>query len=126
MKIRIKGNTIRLRLSQLETQQLDNDGIVKESTTFGVQPDAHFFYALRLDETAKTITAVFLNNEIRVALPYPLGSNWIHTDLVGVSAEMPIGDGRFLSILIEKDFKCLTDREGEDETNNFPNPNEVC
>jgi hypothetical protein len=31
-----------------------------------------------------------------------------------------------LRIVVEKDFACLTAREGEDESDNFPNPNPTC
>ncbi|MGH8167708.1 MAG: DUF7009 family protein [Woeseiaceae bacterium] len=31
-------------------------------------------------------------------------------------------DGDELSILVEKDFACLAPREGEDDSDKFPNP----
>lgn len=125
MKIRIKGNSIRLRLSQVEVACFKRDGIVKEETHFG-KGNPQFLYALVSDENIENITAVFQNSEIRVIVPEALMTNWTDTDLVGISAKMPLEDEQFLSILVEKDFKCLTVREGEDETDNFPNPNSVC
>jgi hypothetical protein len=125
MKIRIKGNSIRLRLSQIEVQLFDNEGIVKEETHFGMG-NTQFLYALVSDENAENINAVFQNNEIRVIVPEQLGNDWAKTDTVGISAKIPINEEQFLAVLIEKDFKCLTVREGEDESDNFPNPNEVC
>lgn len=125
MKIRIKGNSIRLRLSQSEVELFDREGIVKEETNFGNENPV-FLYALVKNENSKNITAVFHLNEIRVIVPQILGNNWAKTDLVGINADMPIQNNQFLSILIEKDFQCLTVRNGEDETDNFPNPNEKC
>jgi len=125
MKIRIKGNSIRLRLSQSEVELFGKEGIVKEETHFG-NGKTQFLYALVSDENNEEVQAVFQNSEIRVLMPEAIGNNWATTDLIGVSAQMPIGNDEFLSILIEKDFKCLTVREEEDETDNFPNPNEQC
>lgn len=124
MKIRIRGNTIRLRLSQTDIQQLNQDGIIKETTSFNL--DHHFHYALQIAENNEKITADFQNNEIRIIAPLATANEWIQTDLVGISEEIPIGNNAFLSILIEKDFQCLTERAGENEEDNFPNPNISC
>ena len=44
---------------------------------------------------------------------------------MSLRGEQSLGDGT-LSLLIEKDFKCLTPREGEDEYDGFANPNLTC
>ena len=42
--------------------------------------------------------------------------------LVGMQKIISVGEEIDLSILIEKDFKCLTDRPNEDESDLFENP----
>ncbi|MFT4761116.1 MAG: hypothetical protein ACI9XO_000918 [Paraglaciecola sp.] len=125
MKIRIKGNSIRFRLSQSDIELFNKEGIIKEETNFG-NGQAQFLYALVNQEDAEKMTAAFQNNEIRVLVPEDMATNWTATDLVGLSAQMPLENEESLSILIEKDFKCLTVRAGEDEGDNFPNPHTVC
>ena len=41
---------------------------------------------------------------------------------VSISAEQNLDGGGHLTILIEKDFACLAPRDGEDESDMFPNP----
>jgi hypothetical protein len=41
-----------------------------------------------------------------------------------MSGEQVLDDGAKLTILVEKDFACLTPREGEDESDMFPNPDD--
>jgi hypothetical protein len=38
----------------------------------------------------------------------------------------PTASDAELRIVVEKDFACLTAREGEDESDNFANPNATC
>ncbi|MEZ4932033.1 MAG: hypothetical protein R2788_07940 [Saprospiraceae bacterium] len=54
-----------------------------------------------------------------------MATDWSRSDEVGLEDDMPLGDGNALHILVEKDFKCLTERS-EDESDLFPNPNENC
>jgi len=41
---------------------------------------------------------------------------------VSIAASQILDEGDQLSILVEKDFACLAPREGEDETDMYPNP----
>jgi hypothetical protein len=45
---------------------------------------------------------------------------------VTLAGTQPAAQDAELRIVIEKDFACLTVREGEDESDNFPNPNPRC
>jgi len=121
MKIRIKGNSIRLRLTQSEVQQFEKEGIVTESIQLGITEKERLNYKLQKSD-GKEISAKLSENTLSVYIPDGMGNNWANTNLVGLSTEMPLEKDAFLSILVEKDFKCLTDRLGEDESDNFPNP----
>lgn len=124
MKIRILGNSIRLRLSQTEVQHLSEKGKVEEQTQFGLAPNSVLIYSILRKETP-TIHAAYSDNYIQIFLPNQMASDWAASDEVGLENHMPLGDGNALHILIEKDFKCLTERS-EDESDLFPNPNESC
>ncbi|MCF8244294.1 MAG: hypothetical protein K9J37_05770 [Saprospiraceae bacterium] len=127
MKIRIQGNSIRLRLSQPEVAAFIETGSVSESTHFGGQPGAMLTYALERSDQPE-LTATFSGNKICVLVPAELGVIWANSEQE-VSIEHvvipPSGVGG-LRILVEKDFKCLTDRPGVDESDNFPNPSHSC
>ena len=124
MKIRILGNSIRLRLSQTEVRQLSEKGTVTEQTQFGPTAETTLVYTLekRGDEP---ISATFSNNRIQVFLPDTTVDNWASSNEVSLENQMPLDNGNSLRILVEKDFKCLTDRN-EDESDLFPNPAESC
>ncbi|MCB0630856.1 MAG: hypothetical protein R2824_21685 [Saprospiraceae bacterium] len=122
MKIRIKGNTIRLRLSQTEVQLLGREAEVRESTTFG--PDQTLNYVLARSATELSVKATFNNDEIRVILPDAMVLPWVEGDQVSLEADQDNQMAGGLSILVEKDFRCLTDRVGEDEEDLFPHPKE--
>ena len=43
---------------------------------------------------------------------------------MSIAAVETLDDGDLLKILVEKDFACLAPREGEDETDMYPHPQE--
>ena len=124
MKIRILGNSIRLRLSQTEVKNLSRNNKVEEKTHFGPAPDSIFIYSLEKKKTDK-ISASFSSNHIQIFIPEKTTDDWASSNEISLENNMPIGNGDTLQLLIEKDFKCLTER-GEDESDLFPNPAEEC
>lgn len=79
-------------------------------------------YGLRVSATSEVITAEFDGSSIVVLIPEKEANDWANSDVVGVESMQPIGHGRSLRILVEKDFACLTPRKHEDEKDAFPNP----
>jgi len=116
MKLRIKGNSIRLRLSQSEIDEFIADGQVLDSISFG---DASLTYQL---QSADRYSAVFIDQKVVVSVPASVGTEWANSDQVEMKNTLSIRTGEELYILIEKDFKCLTDRPNEDESDLFENP----
>ena len=47
---------------------------------------------------------------------------WANSEQVSIIGEQQHKNGDKLDILVEKDFSCLTPREGEDESDMFPHP----
>lgn len=119
MKLRIKGNSIRLRLSQSEVSGLAENAKVEDSISFG---HGQLTYALTTSNKAKEIVAQFENGRIEIIVPAPFAEQWTRSEQVGFGAEQKLSGGETLKILVEKDFACLTEREGEDETDAFPHP----
>lgn len=118
MKIRIKGNSVRLRLGQSEVGYLRETGSIEESTQFA---GSVFRYRLLHDRESKNINATFKDGVMSVLLPSSVFEEFVSTQLVGCEGEMTVDEKQVLYILIEKDFKCL---EGtfEDQSDNYPNP----
>lgn len=118
MKIRIKRNSIRLRLTKSEVAQLCANEFFEEKTKFLGQA---FSYAVRLSSKHDALSASYKAHTITLYLPRTLGSNWDTTDRVGFENVYRLSSGEELSLLLEKDFACLDDRL-EDQTDNYPNP----
>ncbi len=123
MKIRIKDNSLRLRLSQSEVQQLKEDGKVQASIQFGPVAGATLVYEVSAIAHFN-ITATYQNHHISVQIPRTQVQEWADSNLVSIQAEQLIAENSKLIILVEKDFKCLTDRPNENETDLFPHPKE--
>ena len=126
MKLRIRGNTLRLRLSRSETNELAERGEVRDGIAFGPLAADRLGYSLVASDDAAVTFARLSGSSVEVFAPKALVREWAASDTVGFEAEQAIGDGSFLKILVEKDFACLTPRTGEDDTDAFPNPNETC
>jgi hypothetical protein len=112
MKIRIKGNSIRYRLTRTDVERFAADGYLEERTHFG---DTTLIYALQSSEADEMI-AVFNNNKITLFMSETMAGQWALTDKVGFENNR---NGFYL--LVEKDFKCL-DNVTEDQSDNYPNP----
>ncbi|WP_224999100.1 hypothetical protein [Cesiribacter sp. SM1] len=122
MKIRMKDNTIRLRLMQQEVERFSTEGIVTTATWMGASPENCLTYTLKKNDGSGSVTAFFEKGEVTVSVPAKLADDWAGTNKVGIEANMPLINGEHLYILIEKDFKCLQERPNEDESDAFPNP----
>lgn len=112
MKIRIKGNTIRYRLTRSEVERFAKEGYVEESTSF---INGRLSYALQ-ESDEDQLSAVYEQNKIILFMPKQMVTDWASTGRVGFKGI----DGE-LSLLIEKDFMCL-DAVDEDQSDNYPNP----
>ncbi len=125
MKLRIRGNTLRLRLLQTEVATLREKGRISESIAFGPSDDDRLTYTLAISETAKEPHAAFEKNEIVVSLPSAEANTWVSTEQVGISANTSSA-GSTLDLLIEKDFVCLTRTDDPDNADAYPNPEMEC
>jgi hypothetical protein len=126
MKLRLRENSIRLRLLQTEVNQLRETGNVSERIIFGVDPTETLVYSLRVSEDAKTIYAQMIDNKVEIFLPSGDAENWADTNEVGLYATQRIGDSDELKITIEKDFVCVERPNDTDNKDAFPHPKVNC
>jgi Family of unknown function (DUF7009) len=121
MKLRIKGNSLRLRVSRSELTRFLDAGSLEDTVYFGPDAGAELSYALVLDHFREAVNVESSSHRVAVLLPEQAARKWASTDQVGISANVDLGVRGTLSVLIEKDFACL-DRSDEDNSDTFPNP----
>lgn len=125
MKLRIRGNSLRFRLTQGEVARLLAGDRVSESVHFSGADGDTLTYSLQSSESAAQVRAYFAGREVCVDLPDAAVGRWAGGADVGIESTQPIGDGKRLYIVVEKDFRCLQPRPEEDEHDNFPHPESV-
>jgi len=118
MKLRIKGNSIRLRLTKTEVEEFGEKHTVSERVSFA--HGQYFAYQIVQSEGTEAVSAVFKNNTITVQIPAVIAEAWTNTDQVGFEQDLKTGEGS-LHILVEKDFQCLH-RDDAEEPDNYTHP----
>lgn len=122
MKLRIKGNSLRIRLTKTEVSILADTGYLEEQTQFG---SVAFVYALKSVDTGNELSASFEGNKMTLFVPAALIKDWPTNTVVGFDARIPLPENKTLYLLLEKDFVCL-DETTEDQSDNYENPNKTC
>jgi len=97
MKLRMRGDSIRLRLTRSEVALFEETGHLEEVVSF---PSGELRYALERS-TDSPLAADFINGTLTVRVPASVAHLWAATEQVGTEAQC----GQ-LNILIEKDFQC--------------------
>ncbi|RYE36624.1 MAG: hypothetical protein EOP42_02720 [Sphingobacteriaceae bacterium] len=123
MKIRIKGNSIRLRLSKSEIDLFGREGYLEEKTEF---LDSTFCYAIQKLFDGNSLDASFSGQKLTVFVPQSVMQEWINTDVVGFNHYLPLSEEKTLFLLIEKDYKCIDGDESEDQSDYYDNPVKTC
>ena len=118
MKLRIRNNSIRLRLRQGDVRRFATDGLVEARTDFGA--GIALAYALLADDVP-TLLASFDGRRILVRVPRDAAARWTSTDAVALDA--PPSPASPLKVLIEKDFACTDAPADEPQDDAYPNPN---
>jgi hypothetical protein len=112
MKIRIKGNSLRYRLTKSDMYRLSQEGYLEDKTDFGGRELIYVIQKTDDDE----LSAFFNDNVICLQIPGTMIEVLNNTDQVGFE-----GIERNLHLLVEKDFTCL-DNVNDDQSDNYPNP----
>ena len=119
MKLRLRANSIRLRLSQGDLETLLRTGRVEERVEF--PGGASMTYRLERLPDAEP-TAEFAAGVVAIGFPAAMIERWSGPDEISMKHAQALGRDRVLTLLVEKDFQCLSPREGEDDSDLFPNP----
>ena len=123
MKLRIRGNSIRLRLVKTEVERLADGQQVLETTRLGPGPADKLTYSLGIHLDNAPVQVCWAPGNLGVTVAGELAKELAETQRVTLEQDLTFGD-ESLKVLIEKDFKCLTPRTEEDETDHFENPQE--
>jgi hypothetical protein len=118
MKLRLQGNSVRLRLTRSEVERLRELGLVEESVDFGVGEVLAYRLQSRLEQGP--VEAVFGQGIMTVTVSKEAAQTWAGSDEVGLYAQSGV-----LTISIEKDFRCLTRRLDEQEPDAYPHPGQT-
>ncbi len=121
MKLRIKGNSLRLRISQTEMHRLLSEGRIAETIRFAAHTDAALTYALAHEPASREVALRYSPGSIEVVLSTAAARHWAESSEVGVYGDVDAGAGT-LTLLVEKDFACLDGNDPVD-LDAFPNPN---
>ncbi len=126
MKLRIKGNSLRLRVSPSEMTRLLQTGRIEETIRFGPEEGAKLTYALEHSAHAPAMAVRYEQNEILVVVSSEDARRWAAGQEVGLYGESGSSHGP-LELAVEKDFACLDKKEAEN-ADTFPNPSQeaVC
>jgi hypothetical protein len=121
MKMRIKGNSLRLRVSRSEITRLLKQDRLEETIHFAPEAGAMLIYALEQSPAVDVPTTRYSHNTVTVLIPADQAWVWCTTDQVGIEKDIDLGRFGTLTLLIEKDFACL-DRSDEENEDTFANP----
>ena len=112
MKLRIRTNSLRYRLTRSDVKKLIETGYLEDGVSFGAQS---LRFAIEITVNSE-MSAVYLNNTVTLFMPKSLLEKLDGTDAVGFENTV---EG--LHLLVEKDFVCM-DKLADDQSDNYPNP----
>jgi len=121
MKLRIRGDSLRLRVGPNEAATVAAGGKVQETISFGPASQQSLTYCLEASGSVSATCAMFESNCIRVIIPLATAREWFQSETVGIEESQPIDRKRSLQLLIEKDFECL-DRASQNAEDTYPHP----
>ena len=126
MKLRLKGNSIRVRLDRRDIEGLIDRGRIDDAVRFG--PGLAFSYAVELGEAPRERPkASYADGRLSIRIDPEDAEGWLAGERVGFDHEQFV-DGGVVRVLLEKDFACIDRPVGEeaDDAYAFPNPTAVC
>ena len=117
MKLRLRDNSLRLRLDRKEVAALVLARSAECRTA--VSSDQPLVYRVVLSADAQEPLVSFDGGVIVVLIPETAGRRWAESEDVGIYTTTPWG----LRLTIEKDFRCLdAGSRDEDESHSYDHP----
>jgi hypothetical protein len=128
MKLRIRSNSVRVRLDRKDLAELIEHGRVLDALRFGPGSNHTFTYAVIVGIAPPVFPrADYSAGLLVVTIHHGDAKAWSEGAQVGFDHEQVV-EGGTLRLILEKDFACL-DRPAGDTAEAawaFPNPSEVC
>ena len=104
MKLRINGNSLRLRVSRSELARFQAGGRIEETIHFTAAPEATLTYALESGLESSPVTVRYGSREVTVVLSKDRARIWGDQTEVGVYTTLAMGPAGSLEVAVEKDF----------------------
>ncbi|RXH57812.1 DUF7009 family protein [Granulicella sibirica] len=124
MKLRIKGNSLRLRISRSEMDRLVESGRIEDTVQFTPVAGESFTYSLEHERGARKIAVRYAPGNVAVVVPTASVMRWTDESEVGIYDSLALDASTSLELILEKDFACI-DGSDADNTDTFQNPNEA-
>ncbi len=121
MKLRIKGDSIRFRVTPSELAKLMNEQTITEELHISREPELSLRYSVHLTTIVENPSIAFSGRELSLHLPLQAARQWAESHQVGIQVQKFLDENSTLTVLIEKDFACL-DLSDEENADTFPNP----
>jgi len=121
MKLRIRENTLRFRLSRSEVESFGETGSIEAWVRFDLTGQNDLCYKIEKaagDEFAGT----FSDGKITIFVPKKIADAWVGSSDVSIEGSQKFEGQTELSFLIEKDFVCLNAHDDLDQSDRFPHP----
>jgi hypothetical protein len=102
MKLRLRGNSIRVRLDRSDIERLNDEGRVDDAVRFG--PGLAFSYAVEMGPAPHEYPrASYVAGRLLIRIDPEDAEDWLAGDRVGFDHQQPV-DGGVVRVLLEKDF----------------------
>jgi hypothetical protein len=122
MKLRVRNNSLRLRLNRREVEGLAAGAALREQIHF----PGNACLAYELDSSpASQPETTFTQGVIHISAPETMVSDWANSDEIGLYFDLP-ANGAALSIAIEKDLECIDGPVEERDPDAFPRASGQC
>jgi hypothetical protein len=119
MKLRLRDNSIRLRITKSELAHLLQEGFVEAHTELGPAVADRLTYRILAGGTAPR--AHMEHHTITVDVPRATLEPWAASEAISLALDHAWATGK-TSVLIEKDLPCAKPRPGEDQSDMFAKP----
>ena len=123
MKLRIRDNSLRLRITQTELKTFAAKKKVASTINFPGKEKINYVLAWSANET---YAVSFEDNMILAVVANSACEKWMDESEVSIDHKITLANGLPFRLLVEKDFQCLSERKEEDESDMFINPNTHC
>jgi len=123
MKLRIRGNSIRIRVDRKDLAELLNDGQIADEIRFGSARNKVLSYSVRIGCAPRGRPQVqYAAGRFLMTIDPADAEEWHRSENVGFGHEQANEDGAVVRVLLEKDFACIDGDSDESQEDAFPNP----